>query len=219
MNTCLYEKEYFTDNYKEEFNALRSRFHDRTQNALSGRKVDKRPMPNATTIVYLHDEPDGGVSITTGDFVEYFNSRYGDQNRIGAMRKALSLAEKKAEQSGEYAKQQRCEKARQGKSTTWQGRVRATRRPLTLANAFFALMLVVSIGLLGGSATLLQRAETVETPVVAEVQAEEITGASRALPTVDDSYVQTVAENSVEVYEAEEASTPSLLSALAFWGE
>ena len=92
-----YEKIYFNDNYKEQFEALRNRYHTRTQEALQGRKVDHAPVPNATTVVYLNENGDGDVYITTGDFVEYFNRRFGGSDRIGAMRRSLSGAVRKAE--------------------------------------------------------------------------------------------------------------------------
>ena len=92
-----YEKIYFNDNYKEQFEALRNRYHTRTQEALQGRKVDHAPVPNATTIVYLNDNGDGDVYVTTGDFVEYFNRRFGGSDRIGAMRRSLFGAARRAE--------------------------------------------------------------------------------------------------------------------------
>ena len=90
MDCTVYDKEYFEVNFKEQFASLRERYHDRTQAALSGRRIDTAPVPNATTIVHLHDAPDGGYYITTGDFVEYFNRRFGDNDRIGAVRRRLS---------------------------------------------------------------------------------------------------------------------------------
>ena len=98
MNTAqTYDKVYFNDNYKERFEAFREHYRARTRKALQGRKVDHAPVPNATTIVFLHDDPDGGVHITTGDFVEYFNRRFGDNDRIGAARRSLANAVRKAE--------------------------------------------------------------------------------------------------------------------------
>ena len=95
--TETYEKVYFNDNYKEQFEELRNRYRARTNEALKGRKVDHDPMPNATTIVYLHDSGDGGYYITTGDFVEYFNRRFGGNDRIGAMRRSITNAVRKTE--------------------------------------------------------------------------------------------------------------------------
>ena len=216
MNTAVYDKEYFEDNYKEQFEALRNRFHDRTQKALAGRKIDKKPMPNATTIVFLHDEPDGGVRISTGDFVEYFNHRYGDTNRIGAMRKSLVVAERKAQMSNEYAKRQRSERARTMGSVLSK-HVRLTKRPLAFLHAVFAVMLVCSLLLLGTSATLLEREGTMMADTVESVAAYDTVVAN---DTVSDAYLERSRENTIEAFEVveneEEGMLRSLWRALGF---
>ena len=102
-----YEKIYFNDNYKEQFEALRHKYHARTQEALHGRKIDRAPVPNATTVVYLNDNGDGDSYVTTGDFVEYFNSHFGGSDRLGAMRRSLSGAVHKAQMKKDSKKSRR----------------------------------------------------------------------------------------------------------------
>ena len=77
MSYEIYDKEYFHDDYSQQLSEMRDRYRARTQSALKRRATDKNPMPNATTVVMMKDMPDGGVSITTGDFVSYFNEKYG----------------------------------------------------------------------------------------------------------------------------------------------
>ncbi len=211
MNTAVYDKEYFEDNYKEQFEALRNRFHDRTQKALAGRKIDKNPMPNATTIVFLHDEPDGGVRISTGDFVEYFNHRYGDTNRIGAMRKSLVIAERKAQMSNEYAKRQRSERARRTTGSVLSEHVRSTKRPLAFLHAVFAMMLICSLILLGASATLLEKEDVVMVDAMDSVAAYNTVDASEA---VSGAYLERSAENTVEAFEVVEEEEEGMLRSL-----
>lgn len=92
MSREIYDKVYFNDNYSAQLGELRERYQARTADALSRRSVEEAPMPNATTVVFMHDESDGGVTITTGDFVNYFNQKSG-KDRIGTVRRALSEAE------------------------------------------------------------------------------------------------------------------------------
>lgn len=211
MNTAVYDKEYFEDNYKAQFEALRNRFHDRTQQALAGRKIDKNPMPNATTIVFLHDEPDGGVRISTGDFVEYFNQRYGDTNRLGAMRKSLAIAERKADMSNEYAKRQRSERARRTTGSVLSEHVRSTKRPLLFVHAVFAVMLICSLFLLGVSGALLDREEVVTVEATESVTVYNTDTASNA---VSDAYLDRSATNTAYAYEVVEEKDDGFFASL-----
>ncbi|MBE6554671.1 MAG: hypothetical protein E7663_00360 [Ruminococcaceae bacterium] len=157
MNGTSYEKVYFNDNYKQQFEELRSRYRERTRRALQGRTVDRRPVPNATTIVYLHDDADGNTMITTGDFVEYFNSRYGDKDRIGAMRRSLANAEAKAKKISERAEREKTVRTRDRNKSGFAHRVRSAGRHMALVNAMFLLMLMLSVTMLLGSSLALQR--------------------------------------------------------------
>lgn len=221
----VYERVYFQDDYKQQFEALRSRYHDRTQNALKKRAVNHNPVPNATTIVYLHDEPDGGVRISTGDFVEFFNNRYGGKNRIGAARDALANAVQKAEKSDEI-KRVRTEKARRGGSSSLSCSVRFSRCHMVFVNALFALMLMVSVALLGASGVMLERSE-------ADIAALEVKAAEESVVAADmlmsagessasDAYFACTGENSVSVFEVSEKEDgfEEILNALAYlWQE
>lgn len=219
----LYEKVYFQDNYKEELEALRSRFHGRARDALTGRRIDKAPVPNATTIVYLHDDPDGGVRITTGDFVEFFNKRYGGKDRIGAVRAALVNAERKADKSREYAKRARSEQAREDARSK---RPRTAGRSLVVVNTLFALLLVFSLTVLSGTAVVMDRTDR----EIATMQAELASGehgtaesvaAYNGAPEAPVNYLELSNENSVELYEApyeESVVVSTIRQALAVLG-
>ncbi|MBQ9802787.1 MAG: hypothetical protein IJW51_06940 [Clostridia bacterium] len=218
--TEVYDKVYFQENYKDQIEALRSRYRDRTQRALKKSAVDHAPTPNATTIVYLHDEPDGGVRISTGDFVEYFNRRYGGSDRIGAVRTALSSAAQKVEKN-KAAKKQKREAAREA---AFSCRMRFARRHVMLVNALFAFILMMSIALLAASGVMLQNSETAlaqskETAEHTEVvMTAELLSAEGSASTVSDGYLTAADQNTVEVYEtkAPESGLDALLNALSY---
>ncbi|MBE6603430.1 MAG: hypothetical protein E7636_03730 [Ruminococcaceae bacterium] len=219
----VYDKVYFQDDYKQQFEALRSRYHDRTQKALRGRAVDHTPTSNIAEFYYLHDEPDGGVSLTSGDLVDYFNRRYGGSDRIGAMRQALSNAAKKAEKSCELAKKQRSEKARQG-GMALNCRMRFSRGHMVLVNMMFAFMLILSVVLLGASGVMLERSEAdVAATELQLAQSEQV----QAVSSFDDggeaegasaAYLACANENVTEVYQVEQKQNgmDAFLRALAY---
>lgn len=215
---AIYEKVYEKDDYKEQFEALRNRYHDRTQEALSGRKIDKAPVPNATTVVFLHDDGNGNTEITTGDFVAFFNHRFGDSDRLGAMRRSLACARSKAEQSREYQKRQRLAKKREMGAH----RFRSTGRRLVMLNSFFALMLVLSLALIVGSTALLRRAdervEHLSGEVTALRNAENLSGNTAQFDALGDGddYLEFDGEDSVQVYDDEEKGRGSGTLAGAF---
>ena len=207
FGTEVYDRVYFQDDYKQQFDALRSRYHDRTQRALSKRAVDHKPVPNATTIIYLHDEPDGGVTISSGDFVEYFNRRYGGKDRIGAMRASLANAEQKAQKSREYVKIQKSERAK-SEGGTISCRTRFSRAHTFLAHAAFVLLFVLSVGLLGASGVMLEHSEA---ELLSETQEAEdarvyetATMYTDVSEGVSDAYLDCPAENETEVFGAKE---------------
>ena len=89
MDREVYDKIYIEDNYSRQFGELRDRYYDRTQRALAPRSTEEAPVPNATTVVLLNDTPDGGVTITTADFVAFYNERHG-YDRVGEMRRCVA---------------------------------------------------------------------------------------------------------------------------------
>ena len=217
---ATYEKEYFRDDYSRQFEELRQSYRERTQRALHGRSVDHTPVPNATTVVFLHDDGEGNTEISTGDFVEYFNRRYGGGDRIGAMRASIASAVQKAEKSNEYAKQMRSEKARSRRKHGMSNRVRTAGRRFILSHVVFAAMLLLSLSVLFGSSMILENAEartaSLEQQMAARGEAElTISEGQTAV------YLGTVGENTVEICEAEETQDPGLFAwiyTLAFSG-
>lgn len=222
----VYEKVYFQDDYKQQFDTLRSRYHDRTQKALGKRVVDHAPVSNISEFYHLHDEPDGGVSLTTGDLVEYFNHRYGGGDRMGAARESLVNAKSKAEKSGDHAKKQRSQKAL-CEGAVISCRVRFARRHVILVNAFFVLLLMLSVVLLSASAVMLERSEAdlaaLERTAVREesVQTAEFFSSGVETEAVSDAYLACASEDSTEIYEPEksEGGIAALLKALAYLWE
>lgn len=201
----VYEKVYFQDDYKQQFDALRSRYHDRTQRALGKRAIDRDPVSNISEFYYLHDDRDGGVRLQTGDFVEYFNRRYGGTDRIGAVREALVNAKNKAEKNSGFAKKH--EKSEKSFSC----RTALAGRHMVLVNAFFAFMLMLSVLLLGASGVILERSEADIAVIEAELsQSESVETASLYTSggegTVSDAYLMRAAENSTAVYHPQKKS-------------
>lgn len=116
MGREVYEKIYIEDNYSRQFSELRDRYYDRTQQALAARSTDEGPIPNATTVVLMNDTPDGGVTITTADFVAFYNERHG-YDRVGEMRRTIAdsarrVAKKKAKDQAVQEERAREMKAR-----------------------------------------------------------------------------------------------------------
>ena len=208
---ATYEKEYFRDDYSRQFEELRQSYRERAQRALHGRSVDHAPVPNATTVVFLHDDGEGNTEITTGDFVEYFNRCYGGGDRIGAMRASLASAVRKAEASHEYAKQKRSEKTRSRRKHGMANRVRTAGRRLIFSHVVFAAMLLLSLTILFGSSMILENAEARTASLERQVAAREETAA-----TVNEGrtavYLGAVGENTVEICEPEEKRESGLFA-------
>ena len=164
--TEVYDKVYFRDDYQKQFEAFRTRYHGRVQEALAGRKVDAAPMPNATTFIELTELEDGGVTIaSSGDFLEYFNNRYGGRDRIGACRTALANAAQKAEKAPLVSRE---------RTDAFEGgalacRMRFSRGHLFFVNLVFALLLALSLLLLGASGVMLRNSEMALAQAEAEV--------------------------------------------------
>ena len=218
----VYDKVYFQDDYRQQFEALRSRYHDRTQKALHERSVDRAPVSNITEFYYLHDEPGGGVSLSSGDLVDYFNHRYGGRDRIGAMRESLENAVQKAQTRGEAAKKQRSEKKlRDG--VALHCRMRFSRAHMVLVNMMFAFMLVLSIALLGASGVMLERSEAdvaaAEMQLIQneQVEAALLNGDGNAEAT-SGAYLSLANENITEIYETQQKQSgmDAFLRALSY---
>jgi len=210
--SATYEKEYFRDDYSKQFEALRACYRDRTQRALHGRTVDHTPVPNATTIVFLHDDEEGNTEISTGDFVEYFNRCYGGGDRIGAMRASLTSAVKKAEKSNEYAKQKRSEKTRSKRKYGMANRVRTAGRRLIFSHVVFAAMLLLSLTILFGSSMVLDRTEARTVELQNQATAHEYAVAETVSEGQTAAYLGTVGENTVEICTAEDEQEGAVFS-------
>ena len=225
--TETYDKVYFNDNYKAQFESLREHYRARTSAALKGRKVDHDPMPNATTVVYLHDIDDGGCYVTTGDFVEYFNRRFGGNDRIGAMRRSVANAARKSQM-------RRDAEEKQGKSTKVRHAsngvrpLRSVRPAFSFMHAVFALILVFSLGILGGTSALLDRTEANVMALEEEVSMLEATRGSVTAyqydATTDEQTEFSALDgaDSVEIYPAQNGGgveMAELLNALASLGK
>ncbi|MBQ3483101.1 MAG: hypothetical protein IJA78_02885 [Clostridia bacterium] len=214
----IYEKEYFRDDYAKQLEELRSRYHARTQNALAGRKSDKSPMPNATTVVYLHDDPDGGVRITTGDFVEYFNRRYGSKDRIGAARRSLEQAERRAELSTEADRSKReARMAMVYKPRSLSAVVRTANHRLSFVHAVFVLMMVLSLTMLLCTSLALKKTNDSISALESEIAVMEVSPDGTWLADYNaapgassDAYPAMDGGDSVEVYTPEEGSKSGL---------
>ena len=208
---ATYEKEYFRDDYSRQFEELRQSYRERTQRALHGRNVDHTPVPNATTVVFLHDDGEGNTEITTGDFVEYFNRCYGGGDRIGAMRASLASAVQKAEKSHEYVKQMRSEKTRSRRKHGIANRVRTAGRRFILSHVVFAAMLLLSLTMLFGSSMILEKAEARTASLERQMAARD-----NAETTVSEGqtavYLGAVGENTVEICETEEKQEVGLFA-------
>lgn len=222
MTNETFEKVYTNDSYEEMFAQFRDRYSERTQKALKGRSVDTKPVPNATTVIYLHDDNSGDVSIDgTGDFVAFFNRRYGS-DRIGATQRALANAARKAEvaeRRGVALKKEKKSEEKKGLS------VRSVRPRFAFAQTVFALLLVLSFTLLGITSLLLDRTDAALAEARAEVEMlqsvqEEVSGEQDRFadaPQNNFAELSLAGEDAVEIFPAESGSLPiaALLNALA----
>ncbi len=217
----VYDKVYFNDDYSKQFQALRSRYHDRTQRALNGRTVDQNPTSNIAEFYYLNNEPDGGVSLTAGDLVDYFNQRYGGTDRIGAARQAIQNATKKVEKSREATKKQRSEKTMHADNAL-RCRMRFARGHMVLVNMFFAFILAFSMALLGASGVILERSAAevaaVEQQLLEVESVETVCLFDGGETAVSSEYLSLSGENTTEVFEKpqEESGFDAFLRVLQY---
>lgn len=210
-NKTVYEPVYFTDEYRAQYEELRTRYRTRMEDAMKERTIDHSPVPNATTVVHLHEGSSGDMTIiTTGDFVDFFNKKYGNNDRIGAVRKSLELARIKADHCKEE-QPARLEALQRSAEKGLFYKVRTVKRRLIFTHAFFAMLLVFSIALLSCSSLVLSRADERVMNLKSEVEilqtnaqdtvmtGEEILGFDAA----DATALSMCGENAVEFYETE----------------
>ena len=222
--TQVYDKVYFNDEYSKQFQALRSRYHDRTQRALNQRKVDHNPTSNIAEFYNLNDEPDGGVTLTAGDLVDYFNQRYGGTDRIGAARQAIQNATKKVEKSREATKKARTETTMHADNAL-RCRMRFARGHMVLVNAFFALVLMFSMALLSASGVILERSAAEVAVLEQEATQNESVETATFFDggaSVSEQYLSLSGENTTEVYDkpAEESGLEAFVRVLRYlWVE
>ena len=222
MNREIFDKEYFHDDYSRQFSEMRNRYHNRTQSALKRRSVDKAPMPNATTVVLMKDMPDGGVSITTGDFVSYFNQKYGCE-RVENVRRSLVQARRRSELKRVSATAKAETSARVVKKNTQK---KANKLRLSFARVALCFMLLLSITMLLGTSLLLdnERQQVVSLQKEVELLQNETLHADVQATSEDFAHLESLSfsqENSVEIYtaEQEESAMSVLLNALASLGK
>lgn len=170
-NNIVYDEVFFREEYSAEYNELRNRYRSRMQNAIKGRTVDHHPVPNATTVVHLNRDEDGVRIATTGDFVDFFNKKYGNRDRVGEVRRSLEQARVRSERQKEKEEAEAARRAAMQK-TAERGvlpAVRTVKRHLIFTNAFFALLFMLSISLLACSSLVLDRANARVAKLNAEV--------------------------------------------------
>ena len=222
-----YVKEYFEDNYSEQFASMRAQYRSRTKNALLGRKIDEEPIANATTIVYLHDDDQGGYSITTGDFVEHFNRRFGDSDRIGAMQRSIANAVRRDEMRREVEERHGVGSGRKKQKEF--APLRSVRHRFALLQVVFSLMLVFSVGILGVTAVMVDQSKAEVMQLEEEVAMLEATHGVGETDQYDNTTVvgdqsgsDLSGEDSVELYPATNGGgveMAGLLNALANLGK
>ncbi len=216
--SATYDKIYFQDDYRQQLEELRSRYRTRTQNALGESSVDHHPVSNVKEIIYFHDDDQGGVRITsTGDFIDYFNHKYGNNNRIGAMRRAIAVAEHKAEKSEHLIKENRMEQARKEEHVGFADRIRTAGRRLTFVHAVFAMMLVLSVVMLSVSYLLVGDVNRDVAALEMSVAGAESTEVDQGVILLENAAdLELANENSVEIYSTEESGLgiAALLNAL-----
>lgn len=226
MNRETYEKVYFQENYARQFSALCG--DQDTSRTAAAPAVDQAPMPNATTVVMMEDTPDGGVTITTGDFVAFFNEKFG-YDRVGAMRRSIVQAQRDTELKRARTHGKSKAPAKKARNMPRIERSRRDFRPqLSFMRVVFGLMLVLSITMLVGTSFLLEATRTQVMGLESEVaklenQADEIVSGEPVAENEQAELPSLSGENSVEVYlpteEEKDSPVAALLNALAALGK
>ncbi len=230
-----YDKVYLDESYKQEFAALRDRYHERTRKALQGRSVDHEPVSNVSEFFYLNDDGNGGVTLTAGDFVAYFNNRFGGGDRLDAMKRSIRQAVSREELCREKktARINLSQSKQRSPKITFAERIRSAQRKFSFVHAVFALMLTLSLVLMLGSSIVLDRAEQEVATLEQEVGSlwhqldERAGGAGRdtaegyGLVAGDAeavSYLELSGEDTVEIYPSQKGvgvEMSGLLNAIA----
>lgn len=216
MTNEVYEKELF-DDYEEQCAAFRAQFRDRTRQALSGDRADRHPVSNIAEFYEIQDNGDGGVTLSTGDFVAYFTRRFGD--RLGNMQRSVKEAQNKRAAEGEN----RAASTVQNRSAKLN--VRSAGRKLVVVNTLLAAVLTLSLALFFVSGLMLSREEArfaaaAPANTVAEAVATEGSAAVYNGTREGETAVFT-GENRVEIYPVEEgfaAEMAALLNTFAHFG-
>lgn len=187
MGREVYDKVYIEDNYSRQFSELRERYHDRTQQTLHERKEENNPVPNATTVVLMNDTPDGGVTITTADFVAFYNERHG-YDRIGEMRRTMAdsvrrVEMKRAEQRAKTLHEQKKEKA---SSIFARKKEKDTFRPrFSFVYAGFSAALVCSLVLFFGANAALNQSKAELAALESQVAQNQVVENTQAAEKYD----------------------------------
>ncbi len=215
MTREVYDEIYFTENYSREIGEKR----ERTMRDSAISRKNGADMPNATTVVFMEDTQDGGVTITTGDFVAFFNSRCG-YDRVGNMRRTLAKAQENCELK--RAKEQRIAqmKARSAQKERTQSHERRPRfARFSFVKAVFGLMMVLALSILVGTSLMLEQSKVELAALEAEVaamQTEETSDLQTATYTaaLEGSFD---GEDAVDIYPVEDQPfvMTELLSAFA----
>lgn len=240
MNREIYDKVYFNDNYSQQFSELRERYHDRAQMALTPRKEDTAPVPNATTVVLMNDTPDGGVTITTADFVAFYNERHG-YDRVSEVRhnivdSAHRVEVKRMREKQEALLRKKAEQAKRREAIERRSEERKKPREVfsprfSFVHAAFSAMLVCSLVLFFGVSAALNesRAQLVSLEnelAVARAAGAESEPVAEQYDVMDLAKVTTLSEEveeeapvKTEEGEKQVFSTAGMMSALAGLGE
>ena len=203
MTREVYDEVYFTENYSREIGEKR----ERTMRDSAISRKNGADMPNATTVVFMEDTQDGGVTITTGDFVAFFNSRCG-YDRVGNMRRTMAKAQENCELK--RAKEQRIAemKARSAQKTHTQIRERRPRfARFSFVKAVFGLMMVLALSILVGTSLMLEQSKTELAALEAEVavmQTEQTGDLQVMASACAASECSFDGEDAVEVYPVED---------------
>ena len=217
MTRDVYDKIFFKENYSAE---MRERSMVRES---ANPRANASDMPNATTVVFMEDTPNGGVTITTGDFVAYFNKQYGC-DRVGNMRRTLADAQRNCELK--RAKAQQMAEAESRKATSKKKQVtehHRVRPRFSLVKAVFGLMLVLAIAVLVGTSLLLEQTELELATLRSEVEEMQAAKGTQVKMEMNAAAPQAYAldgEQSVEIYEPQEESSmmSEVFSAISnFW--
>ena len=219
MTRDIYDEIYFTENYSREFGEKR----ERTMRDSANSRKNGADMPNATTVVLMEDTPDGGVTITTGDFVTFFNSRCG-YDRVGNMRRTLAQAQQNCELKRAKEKRIAEMKARESKKKDCkQTRTQEKRSHFvrfSFVKAVFGLMLALALSILVGTSLMLEESKANLAALESEVatmQGVECVSAQAETAVLDAEKCTFDGENGVEVYPVEDQPfvMSELLSAFA----